>query len=133
MGIREDYQLYETITNYFPPEPEAPSPVFPMAFTALILLMFTMFFLQLFQNGANLGNLTFSGLVFLINFAGILLIIIFFWFGQFGPFKLNLVITLWILAALTPVTLLTMNYGLTPDNCYVSAFQKAPQGKGKKE
>ena len=48
MGIREDYQLYETITNYFPPEPEAPSPVFPMAFTALILLMFSMFFLQLF-------------------------------------------------------------------------------------
>lgn len=134
MGIREDYQLYETIINYFPPEPEAPSPVFPMAFTGLILLMFFWFFSQLFQNGANLGNLSFSGLLFLLNFAVILLILIFFWFGQFGPFKLNLVITLWLLAAATPITLLTMNYGLTPENCFVSPFQKVSgSGKGKKD
>lgn len=95
--------------------------------------MFMLFFVQLFQNGSNLGNLSFFGFIFLINFAVILLIIIFFWFGNFGPFKLNLVITLWILVAATPVTLFTMNYGLTPENCYVSAFQKTSAGKGKKD
>lgn len=133
LGVRDDYQLYETITNYFPPEPKDPSPVFPLAFTGLILFMFTLFFIQLFSNGANLGNLSFFGLLFLINFVVILLIIIFFWFGYIGPFKLNLVTTLWILFAATPVTLFTMNYGLTPENCYVSAFQKPAAGKGKKD
>ena len=133
LGVRDDYQLYETITNYFPPEPKAASPIFPMAFTGIILLMFTLFFLQIFQNGSNLGQLSFFGLLFLMNFATILLIIIFFWFGYIGPFKLNLVNTLWLLLAATPVTLFTMNYGLTPENCHVSAFQKTITGKGKKD
>jgi len=45
IGVRDDYQLYETITNYFPPEPKDPSPVFPLAFTGLILFMFALFFI----------------------------------------------------------------------------------------
>merc|ERR1719329_55375 len=133
LGVREDYQLYETITNYFPPEPKAASPIFPLAFTGLILLMFAVFFIQIFTNGANLGYISFWGLLFLINFATVLFIIIFFWFGYVGPFKLNLVNTLWVLLAATPMTLFTMNYGLTPENCHVSGFQKTLTGKGKKD
>lgn len=133
MGIRDDYTLYEKITNYFPPEPEPTSPIIPLAFCGLLGFMFFMFFIQLFSNGANLGNLSFFGLIFIINYAAILAIIVFFWFGFVGPFKLNLVSTLWILAAATPVTLFTMNYGLNPENCKVSGFQKPSPAKGKKE
>lgn len=133
LGTREDYQLYETITNYFPPEPEPTSPFIPLAFSGLLGFMFFLFFVQLFSNGANLGNLSFFGLLFIINYAIILAIIVCFWLGFVGPFKLNLVITLWILAAATPVTLFTMNYGLTPENCKVSGFQKSSSGKQKKD
>ena len=121
-GIRDDYQLYDKITNYFPPEPEAKSPIIPLAFCGLLGFMLFTFFVNLYTNGANFGNLSFFGLIFLGNYLLILLILVAFWIGDIGLIKLNLVNTLWILAALTPVTLFTMNYGLTPDNCMVSAF-----------
>lgn len=125
--------MYEIITNYFPPEPEAQSPMIPLAFCGVLVLMFLWFFSQLFDNGSNLGNLSFFGLIFMINYAVILAILVAFWIGTVGPFKLNLVNTLWILAAATPFTLFTMNQGLTPENCHVSGFQNIYQGgKSKK-
>lgn len=133
LGIRDDYVLYDLITNYFPPEPPAQSPIIPLAFSGLLLFMFFVYFVQLYANGANFGNMSFFGLLFMINYGAVLLFICAFWIGSLGPYKLNLVIALWVLAAAAPVTLLMMNYGLTPENCYVSGFQKAAAGKSKKD
>jgi hypothetical protein len=68
------------------------------------------------SNHANLSNLSFWGLVFAVNYVGILAIIVAFWI------EVNLVNTLWILLAVSPITLFTMNKGLTPENCHVPGF-----------
>lgn len=86
----------------------------------------------LYKNEANLSNLSFWGLIFLGNYLIILLIIVAFWIGSAGAFKLNLVYTLWILAFAAPITLVTMNFGLTPENCHVSGFFN-PVDKDKKK
>lgn len=89
--------------------------------------------MQLFAHGSNLGNLSFFGFLFLVMYALILGILIAFWIGFAGPFKLNLVITLWILAAVIPVFLFFMNLGLDPELCKVQGFQNVQASKSKKQ
>lgn len=67
--------------------------------------------------------MSFWGLLFTLNYMGIIAIIVAFWV------KINLVNTLWILLAVAPVTLFTMNKGLTPENCHVSGFKKTEKSK----
>jgi len=131
-GIREDYRLYDKITNYFPPEEPEKAALIPLVFSALLGLLFFYFFTSLFSNGANLSNLSFWGTIFLINYFLILAILVAFWIGQAGPFKMNLVVTLWVLVAAAPFTLFTMNMGLAPEDCHVSGFQLPRESKSKK-
>ena len=56
--------------------------------------------------------------MFTLNYMGIIGVIVAFWL------KVNLVNTLWILLALSPVTLFMMNKGLTVDNCSITQFNK---------
>ena len=70
--------------------------------------------------------MSFWGFIFLLNYLGIIGIIVAFWL------KVNLVNTLWTLLAVSPVTIFTMNMGLTPENCYVSGFSKPVSTKGKR-
>ena len=115
-GVRDDYRLLETITNYFPPEEPAKGAAIPLAFCAALLCLLGFFLKQMASNHANLTNLSFWGLVFAVNYLGILAIIVAFWI------EVNLVNTLWILLAVSPITLFTMNKGLTPENCHVPGF-----------
>ena len=117
-GIRDDFKLYDKITNYFPPEEPPKGALIPFVFTSAIGLLFLMFVNHLYSNQANFSNISFWGLVFAINYLGILAIIVAFWI------KINLVNTLWILLAAAPFTLFTMNKGLTPDNCHISTFYR---------
>lgn len=127
-GIREDFKLLDKITNYFPPEEKQKGAMIPMAFSAVIVGLFLHFMGSMYGNNANLSNITFGGFIFSMNYILILLIIIAFWI------KINLVNTLWILLAVTPVTLYTMNLGLTPSNCHISEFEKKEEkgSSGKK-
>ena len=126
-GVRDDFKLLDKITNYFPPEEEPKGALIPLVFSAILGFLFLRFVGSLYGNGSNLSLISFSGVVFAANYLLILAIIVAFWL------KINLVNTLWILAALTPVTLFTMNKGLTPENCHISGFEKKDerQGKGK--
>ena len=126
-GVREDYKLLDKITNYFPPEEEPKGPLVPLVFSGVLGFLFLRFVGSLYGNGANLSLLSFSGVIFAANYLLILAIIVAFWL------KINLVNTLWILLALSPITLFTMNKGLTPENCHISGFEKKEerQGKGK--
>lgn len=106
-GERDDFKLYDTITNYFPPEEPEKSAIIPLAFSGMIVFLFVMYLNHVYGNSANFSNLSFWGLIFAANYIGILVIIVAFWI------KINLVNTLWILLAAAPVTLFTMNKGLT--------------------
>jgi len=66
-------------------------------------------------------------MIFALNYLAILGIIVAFWI------KINLVNTLWILLAVTPVTLFTMNKGLNPENCHISGFEKKEKESGSKK
>jgi len=72
----------------------------------------------MFSNHANWTNFSFWGFLFALNYLVILAIIVAFWV------EVNLVNTLWILLAVSPITLFTMNKGLTPENCHVPGFSK---------
>ena len=122
-GVRDDFKLLDNITNYFPPEEEQKGALIPMVFSAVVVGLFLHFVGNLYSNGANLSMLSFSGFIFSLNYLLILAIIVAFWI------KINLVNTLWILLAVTPVTLFTMNKGLTPDNCHISGFEKKDTSK----
>ena len=126
LGVRSDFKLLDVITNYFPPEEESKGSVVPFAFCGILGLLFFNFFGSLFSNQANLKNMSFFGMLFVLNYLLILGVIVAFWI------QVNLVNTLWILAALAPVTLFTMNKGLTPENCHVSDFHN-PQKYQKKK
>lgn len=123
-GVRDDFKLLDKITNYFPPEEEPKGALIPLVFSAILGFLFLRFVGSLYGNGANLSLISFSGVVFAANYLLILAIIVAFWL------KINLVNTLWILAALTPVTLFTMNKGLTPENCHISGFEKKDERQG---
>ena len=117
LGVREDYKLQENITNYFPPEEPKKDSLIPSLFTGFLLIQFLYFLKEVYvTNHSNFNNLSFWGAIFCLNYLSILGVIVAFWI------KVNLVNTLWILLALAPVTLLTMNWGLTPKNCHVSQF-----------
>lgn len=122
--MREDYTLFPTITNYFPPEEEEKNPLIPMIFSGIIGVCFLVFFTSIFSNQANLKNINFMGLLFVLNYLAIIGIIVAFWI------EVNLVNTLWILLAATPVTLFSMNKGIAPEDCAISGFSK--QGVQKK-
>ena len=115
-GVREDYKLLEKITNYFPPEEPEKGATVPLVFTVVIVSLFFYYMGQIYGSHANLSMMSFWGFIFILNYVAILAIIVAFWL------KVNLVNTLWILLAVTPVTLFTMNKGLTPENCHVSGF-----------
>lgn len=117
-GQRDDYKMYEKITNYFPPEPEPMSPVIPMAFSGLMVFALLTFISSLFSNGANVGKLSVGGILFILNFLAIYGVIVAFWV------EINLVNTMWILAAAAIPTMFTMHIGI-PD-CEVAKY------KGKK-
>lgn len=122
-GLRDDYQLLDKITNYFPEEQEEKAPFVPLVFSALIGSLLLFYVTKVYENQANLSNITFWGFLFTLNYLVVLFVIVAFWI------QVNLINTLWILLALTPVTLLTMNYGLTPESCHVSNFQKNVKSK----
>jgi len=107
-GVRDDFKLLDKITNYFPPEEEPKGALIPLIFSAIMIGYFFNFVGQLYSNGANLSMISFSGFIFSLNYLVILGIIVAFWI------KVNLINTLWILLAVTPVTLFTMNKGLSP-------------------
>lgn len=113
----------DTITNYFPPEPTPKGALIPLIFSGLIVAIFLYYFQTITQLQANLSNMSFWGILFAGNYVLILLVIVAFWV------KINLINTLWILLALSPVTLFTMNKGLTPENCHISGFQKPIKSK----
>jgi hypothetical protein len=117
-GLREDYVLFPTITNYFPPEEPPKGAFIPLVFSGIIAVGFLAYFTSIFQTEANLQNLGFWSLLFILNYVGILAIIIAFWI------KINLVNTLWILLAATPVTLFIMNKGISPESCAVQGFNR---------
>lgn len=126
-GVRDDYKLLDKITNYFPPEEEQKGALIPFIFSAIMIGYFLHFVGQLYSNGANLSMMTFSGMIFSLNYLVILGIIVAFWI------KVNLINTLWILLAVTPVTLFTMNKGLSPEECHISGFEKKEkESNGKK-
>ena len=106
----------DKITNYFPPEEPEKGALVPLVATVMIVSLFLYYVGQIYACQANLSKLSFWGFVFTLNYIGILAIIVAFWV------EINLVNTLWILLAVTPVTLFTMNKGLTPENCHVSGF-----------
>mmetsp|Transcript_17492 Transcript_17492/g.29448 ORF Transcript_17492/g.29448 Transcript_17492/m.29448 type:complete len:173 (+) Transcript_17492:1693-2211(+) len=116
LGIREDFRLFEQIINYFPPEEPAKGALVPLVFCGMLATLFLYFLGQIFGNGSNLKNMSFGGMLFSLNYLAIMGVIVAFWI------EINLVNTLWILAALTPVTLFTMNLGLTPENCHIPDF-----------
>ena len=87
------------------------------------LLLFVVYFLQLFANGANLSNISFWGFMFTVNYLAVLGVIVAFWI------EINLVNTLWILLAISPVTVFTMNMGLDGENCHVSGFFRSKNKK----
>lgn len=123
-GSRDDYTLYPKILNYFPPEEEAKGSIIPLVFCGIIGFCFMVYFTSVFSNNANLKNLGFMGLLFVLNYFAIYAIILAFWI------EVNLVNTLWILLAATPVTLFLMNAGIAPEDCAISGFSK--QGAQKK-
>lgn len=117
-GMREDHKMYDKIVNYFPPEEPEKGAFIPLAFSGAIVFALLVYASQLYANSANFENLSFWGIMFILNYLAILGVIVAFWL------KVNLVNTLWILLALAPVTLFMMNKGLTPDNCHISGFNK---------
>lgn len=121
--VRDDYRLLDKITNYFPPEEPEKGSLIPLVFSVGIVTLFLYYVGQIYSCQANMSKLSFWGSVFTLNYMGILAIIVAFWI------KVNLVNTLWILLAVAPVTLFTMNKGLTPENCHVSGFQKTGKNK----
>ena len=125
-GIRDDFKLLDKITNYFPPEEPSKGALIPLLFSAVTVGLFLHFMGSMYGNSANLSNMTFGGFIFSLNYIVILLIIVAFWI------KINLVNTLWIMLAVTPVTLYTMNIGLTPKNCHISDFEKKESVSNKK-
>jgi len=126
-GVRPDFELLEKITNYFPPEEEAKNSMLPLAFCGVLVVLFLNYVGQLTANKVNLNGMSFGGFLFMMNYLLILGVIVAFWI------EINLVNTLWILLALSPVTLWTMNSGLTPDNCHVPEFKLAKASSDKKK
>lgn len=118
VGIRSDYTMYDKITNYFPPEEQEKGATVPLAFSGLIAFIGLIFVGKLFGNKANLSNISFWGALFTLNYMAIIGIIVAFWINCF-----NLVNCLWILLAVSPVTFILMNKGLTPENCHISPFE----------
>jgi hypothetical protein len=116
LRVREDFKLLDEITNYFPPEEPQKQPTVPLAFSGVLVVMFLIFVGQVFANQGNLTNLTFFGLLFVLNYLLVLGVIVAFWI------EINLVNTLWILLALSPITLVTMNAGLVPELCEIQPF-----------
>ena len=116
-GIRDDYQLLDVILNYFPPEDEEKSSVIPLIFSCIIAVVFLWFVISIYSNGSNLSNMTIWGFLFTLTYMAIILIIVAFWI------QINLINTLWMLLAMTPITLFMMNKGLTPDNCQIPPFK----------
>ena len=121
--VREDYRLYETITNYFPPEDPPKSGLVPLVACGVLAVLFLRFFTGLYSQGANLGDLSFWGVLFLASYLGVYAVIVAFWV------KVNLIITLWTLVALVLPVLFLMNKGLTADNCHISDFKLATKLK----
>lgn len=115
---RTDFELYDKIINIFDEPPPQKNPILPLLVSAIIVGMLLMFMHKLIANGANHNNFSGWGFLFTVNYLVIYLVIIAFWF------KINLINTLWFLLALTPLTLFTMNKGLTADNCHISGFHK---------
>jgi hypothetical protein len=124
LGVRQDYKLFENIVNYFPPSEAPKQPTIPLVFCGILVILVVTFIVSVTANSGNLNNLSFSGCLFVINYLLILGVIVAFWI------KVNLVNTLWILVALAPVTLFTMNVGINAESCQVQEFfLKAGQQK----
>jgi hypothetical protein len=115
---RKDFELYEKIINIFDEPPAEKGSAVPLAFSLLILAGLLNFVVKTYKEGSNLTNFSFWGLLFSLNYLLVIFVIVAFWL------KINLINTLWILVALTPVTLFTMNMGLNADNCHIGTFQK---------
>ena len=115
---RSDFRIYDKIINIFEPEQPKKSPIIPLVASAGVIVIFFWFFGQLYTIGANLNSFSFWGLLFSLNYFAVLMVIVAFWI------EINLVNTLWIMLALSPVTLFTMNQGLTADNCHISSYMK---------
>jgi hypothetical protein len=42
-GVRDDFKLYDKITNYFPPEPPAKSSIVPLLSSAFLVFLFVFY------------------------------------------------------------------------------------------
>ena len=122
-AMRDDYKLLDKITNYFPPEEAQKGSIIPIIFALAISGLAFYYVSQVYTHQGNLNNMSFWGSIFVANYLLILLVIVAFWV------KVNLVNTLWILLALSPITIYVMNRGLTPENCHISGFQKPLKSK----
>jgi len=110
--------MFPTITNYFPPEEEEKGSLIPLVFCGILSLCFLVFFISIFNAKANLGNFSFKGFLFVLNYMAVIAVIVAFWI------EVNLVNTLWILLAATPVTLFLMNTAIRPEDCLIQGFSK---------
>merc|ERR1712226_1489582 len=78
-NVRDDYRLLDTITNYFPPEPEAKGGLIPLVFSGVLVFGFLMFVQSVFANHANLKNITGVGFIFIISYLAVYFVIVAFW------------------------------------------------------
>ena len=100
--MRDDYKLLDKITNYFPPEEAQKGSIIPIIFALAISGLAFYYVSQVYTHQGNLNNMSFWGSIFVANYLLILLVIVAFWV------KVNLVNTLWILLALSPITIYVM-------------------------
>jgi hypothetical protein len=42
-GVRDDFKLFDKITNYFPPEPPAKSSIVPLLSSAFLVFLFVFY------------------------------------------------------------------------------------------
>ena len=116
--MRDDYRLLDVITNYFPPEPEAPGSVIPMIFSVVLVVGFLIFCQSVFANHANLSNISGGGLLLIVGYLAVYCVIVAFWV------EVNLVNTLWTLLGLIPIFIGLTHIGLPQEGCQVTGFKK---------
>ena len=93
-----------------------------MVGVALISLAFLNYLKNVFANRANLSKLNFIGFLMTLNILVILGIFTMFWFS------VKLIPTLWILAAISPISFFIINKGLISADCSIAEY-KTPRRK----
>lgn len=117
-GIRADYRPLPQIDFTFPPAQEQISLLLPLVGCGLLAFLFFRFVLGgLFGNHANLGRLSFAGLLFIGNIALVLVI-----FGAFF-IEVKLIPTLWLLLFISPISLIIGQKALSQADCNIGEWR----------